>query len=1036
MLLALLFMLLGGSGMARARTAAALPGARQAASPLLAQLAGQTDDDHLRIAYHAETGKVRFVGADPQRPFRRPALLAASAGPEPAARAFLGSYGALFGVDEQARDLSVMRAPAAGSHTFVRFQQHYQGIPVLAGEIVVQVDSQRDVVSANGEILPDIGLNITPSIAKDAARQRALALVAQTYDTRPATLTVSEPALWVFNPALLGGPGQRRTQLVWRVEVRGDAHGVAIRELVLVDAHVGTTALHFNQIAGARERHVCNDKNIPDLDGDERNNCTPAKYVRSEGQAATGVADVDLAYDYSGATYDFYKSNFNRDSLDDNGLPLISLVKYCPSSAECPYANAGWDGQQMTYGNGFASADDVVGHELTHGFTEFSSGLFYYYQAGAINESMSDVFGELIDLTDGRGTDTFATRWQIGEDLPAAFGVLRDMQDPTLYGDADRMNSPFYITDANLSDLGGVHHNSGVNNKALYLMVDGATFNGYTIRGLGIPKAAQIYYLVNNSLLTSGSDYQDLGDALQAACAALMGQFGITADDCAQVAKVVKATEMDTAPKAAPAIDAPVCEAGRSAGNVFFDNLEDPGNPKWASAPVVGTLNLWSYPQSLATNPIGAPYATSGVNNFWGDDRAGRPASYAMAMKQGVAIPANAFLHFNHAYDFGRAGSFRLTGGVVEYSTNNGASWVDAAPLFTFNGYNSTIYANNGNPLASRQAFTGTSYGYLSSRLDLSSLAGQSARFRFRIGTDASPGNLGWFVDDVRIFTCGGPPTNSAPLLTVSNDITVTRGGDAAKAEVATASDVQDRAGTLDIAISGLPSGMMATASNSNGIISLTVSGGCTTAEGTYQITLQARDSGNLVATAKVKVIVEQAGQLIKDRSFELGDPNPYWDATAFGSGALLCDTVSCFVSATAGPRSGEWWARFGSPIGTSGNGFVEQTVAIPPGDARLEFYLRISDHSGSGTADYVRLLVDGNQVFEVTDATTAYDNVYRKVSIDLAQFSGSSRLIRFQERNVAGSAPFRVHVDDVTLVVTPNACGAGERVFLPVVIG
>src|SRR5205085_1682189 len=137
--------------------------------------------------------------------------------------------------------------------------------------------------------------------------------------------------------------------------------------------------------------------------------------------------DADLAYDYAGATYDYYFNNFGRDSLDGKGLPLISLVRYCPRGEACPYENASWDGQQMTYGDGFASADDVVGHELTHGFTEFTSHLFYYYQSGAINESLSDVFGELIDQTDGLGTDTTAVRWQMGEDLPASFGVIRYM---------------------------------------------------------------------------------------------------------------------------------------------------------------------------------------------------------------------------------------------------------------------------------------------------------------------------------------------------------------------------------------------------------------------------------------------------------------------------------------------------------------------------------------------------------------------------------------------------------------------------------
>lgn len=79
----------------------------------------------------------------------------------------------------------------------------------------------------------------------------------------------------------------------------------------------------------------------------------------------------------------------------------------------------------------------MVGHELAYGVTEHESGVFFWYQSGAINESLSDVFGELMDLTNGRGTDTPATRWELGEDLPASSGVIHDMEDPTLFNDPD-----------------------------------------------------------------------------------------------------------------------------------------------------------------------------------------------------------------------------------------------------------------------------------------------------------------------------------------------------------------------------------------------------------------------------------------------------------------------------------------------------------------------------------------------------------------------------------------------------------------------
>ena len=71
-----------------------------------------------------------------------------------------------------------------------------------------------------------------------------------------------------------------------------------------------------------------------------------------------------------------------------------------------------------------------------------------------------------------------------------------------------------------------MHTNSGVNNKAAFLMTDGGTFNGRTVTGIGITKASRIYYEVQTAMLTSGSDYADLASALPQACTNLSGTAG------------------------------------------------------------------------------------------------------------------------------------------------------------------------------------------------------------------------------------------------------------------------------------------------------------------------------------------------------------------------------------------------------------------------------------------------------------------------------------------------------------------------------
>jgi ketosteroid isomerase-like protein len=405
----------------------------------------------------------------------------------------------------------------------------------------------------------------------------ALGLAMKSYKLSPGALTVIEPELWIYDSDLLGAPGLQRPTLVWRMDVESAANDV--RELVLVDAKLGTVALHFNQVADARDRRVCdNNSTIGVSDA-----CTADRYVRVEGQGPTGNADIDQVYDYTGNTYDFYKNRFGRDSLDAKGMALFSTVRYCPDYFNCPFQNAYWNGKQMVYGQG-VGADDVDGHELTHGVTQYESGLFYYYQSGAINESLSDVFGELIDLTNGRGDDSTYVRWDIAED--SSLGTIRNMMDPTFYLNPDKMTSYFYVTGD--SDNGGVHSNSGVNNKAAALMVDGGSFNGKTITGLGIDKTAKIYYEVETNLLTSGSDYQDLYNALQQACANLVGSGGITSTDCQQVKNTVDATEMNIP---APAGDSSA--DGRAARKPASSSTSIQSKEVCMGAPSPELVDLW-----------------------------------------------------------------------------------------------------------------------------------------------------------------------------------------------------------------------------------------------------------------------------------------------------------------------------------------------------------------------------------------------------------------------------------------------------------
>ncbi len=534
------------------------PSGVDSSADLALALLQATAGDGLTVSFHSETGLVRYLAAPVGRVLAAPeslAPLAMDATPDALARAFLAENGALFGIGGPGSDLSVVVSESddLGRH-FTRFQQTYSGVPVLAGELIVQADAHGNIVSVNGEALADIMASADPGISAEVARTRALARVARAYGLAPEDLTAADPALWYYNPALLGGPGPRQTTLVWRTEVT-PRDLQPIRELVLVDAQTGIVSLSFNQIADGKQRVIYDNNNNPSA------GLPGFGPVRTEGGGATGIADVDNAYDFAGDTYDFYMNVHGRDSLDNAGMQLISTVRYCPNAANCPYQNAFWNGSQMAYGAGFASADDVVAHELTHGVTEHESNLFYYMQSGAINEALSDIWGEWVDLGNGRGNDSSGVRWLIGEDLGGAF---RSMSNPPTYGDPDRMGSVNYYCNADV-DGGGVHTNSGVANKAAYLLTDGGSFNGKTVGALGINKTARIWYRVQTNLLTSGSDYQDLHDLLEQSCTDQIGTNGITAVDCQQVENAVDATQMNIQPTLCPAPEAPVCDVGKIA---------------------------------------------------------------------------------------------------------------------------------------------------------------------------------------------------------------------------------------------------------------------------------------------------------------------------------------------------------------------------------------------------------------------------------------------------------------------------------------
>jgi Zn-dependent metalloprotease len=246
----------------------------------------------------------------------------------------------------------------------------------------------------------------------------------------------------------------------------------------------------------------------------------PGQLVRNEGDPPSSDVAVNEAYDGAGETYNLYQNVYQRDSIDNAGLILDSTVHY-----QVGYDNAFWNGQQMVYGDGdenlpeiqrlfnrFTIAIDVIGHELTHGVTQYTAGLNYSFQPGALNESFSDVFGSLVKQR-SLGQSASAADWIIGEGLFTSNvnGVgIRSMKnpgtaydDPVLGKDPQPAHMNDYVNTA--SDNGGVHINSGIPNRAFYLAA-------VEIGGNAWEKAGRIWYVTLRDRLQANSNFQNAAD--------------------------------------------------------------------------------------------------------------------------------------------------------------------------------------------------------------------------------------------------------------------------------------------------------------------------------------------------------------------------------------------------------------------------------------------------------------------------------------------------------------------------------------------
>jgi Zn-dependent metalloprotease len=734
------------------------------------------------------TGAPRMATGPGGAPFAMPRK---PGGAQATPRDFLATYGYLFNVSDPDAQLAELRADHDMlGHVHTVYQQVHAGVPVFGSVLKVHENARGQFLAVNGVVrtIPD-KLSTTPALTAARAVQLAKAELGN-----PA-VQVHRSDLVLVDPVWYGDP-PAGVHLAYQIELADPDH--AVGEAFFVDAHTGQILDRWSTVCTARNRRIYDAEDGSALPG------TRARFENEPPVA--GLEDVNRAYDYYGDTYDFYKRAFNRDSINGAGLPMTATVYFYHPSF-CP--NAAWIGDlnQMIFCQGYAN-DDIVGHELSHGVTEYTAGLIYQNQSGQLNESFSDVMGELVDLFNGDASEPGTPggtpwphsggyvlsadtpnnrrtgpnplpnlpdgmRWMIGEDDYSGElgGAGRDMWAPESFED-DRGNGPFPARANSLFqqcewyDNGGVHFGSSVPNHAFAMVVDGTTFNGFTINGIGAIKAGAIWYRAWTAYMTPTSNFEDAYYCLMRAATDLVGStpndprtgqpsnVTFTASDVQELDKALRAAEMNGPGRCGsyPLLDTTV-PAPCAGAQVIYSADFDSDAQGWSSSILKQGTN-WARRSKLSGARVGSAWFGELSNTDCNSNHSGlgRLTSPTISIPAGAQHPTLRFQQIVQTED-------SYDGGNLKISVNGQPFALVPIAAFLHNPYNRYLYTveqHNTNPNAGEPAFSGYGERWATSVVDLSGIAhgGDTIQIRFETSSDRCSGAIGWYVDDVVITDC------------------------------------------------------------------------------------------------------------------------------------------------------------------------------------------------------------------------------------------------------------------------------------------
>ncbi|MEM6989305.1 MAG: M4 family metallopeptidase [Myxococcota bacterium] len=688
------------------------------------------------------------------------------------AHAFIADYGDLFGLADATAELQPTRTFTDRlGFTHVEYAQSFEGLPVFGTTVRAHFDPAGALVAAQGATVPTPPLSPTPSLSEAEAIAVAKDAVSDAANALSVELVVFDLGLITKRPA--------EARLAYAVTLRGpDEH-----QTLFVDAHDGEALFAVSHIHEVLNRATYEFGYGPEF----------LVWQESDGPYAGGDPAMQALIDFSEDTYDLFLNISGGEYASYDGESGV-MEGVLNAPLQCP--NAQWNGVSTNYCDGLVT-DDVVAHEWAHGFTQFTQGLIYAYQPGALNESYSDIFGEAVDLLNGAGTDTpgqtrpvdtcsgdgDSVRWLIGEDTQGFGGAIRDMWTPSCNAHPDRVGGVEYFCnfDGDFFDNGGVHINSGIPNHAFALLVDGGTYNGQSVPAIGMTKALSIYWRAMSVYQGEVSGFADHAAALQASCSDLRvaglvlpdplsgnpsGET-VTGEDCTAVDAAVAATEMAAAnpcgegPLFDPSSAPPLCGDG-SDGIVFFEERFEAGFDAWGRTNEPGSPDYqprdWALVFELPDNRPGAGVYAIGdqsIGDCFTDNQSGvmhlDSPSFEVPNEPGAAV-----MTFRHWL----ASEPRLDGGNVSVRAGNGNFVRLPATAFSFNGYNGSLDFSD-NPLSGEGAFSGSDVAsptgtWVESVVNLDEFTdpGDTIALRFDFGVNECDGLFGWYLDDIRVTWC------------------------------------------------------------------------------------------------------------------------------------------------------------------------------------------------------------------------------------------------------------------------------------------